>query len=340
MALAKTFCPAVAIFDSSFRFVDDYYRMFPHEMADRKIWGLDIMERKRVAHLTFQGLLETMRDSMRANPSWDDFLIVAHGYHDDVQAYGLAMPLAPRCQNAPTAVDFLRPLLDFLNKGASADEIDAFEKDTGITITDSHKRTLKPHFQPGSLRTIVGLMRELRALKVRRVEIRACELGNNPDALEVLGKCFSALWIGAPDVHMFYTRAVPGRTASKAKLLRDLPGFPGIRVFTRAGDAFTFQRNGPQVPTGYDGSDSFAFQIQGRGVTRTNFTETTLSDLSWFADKFIWEGSSYPRVQSGMATPLMIAGMDLFGSKRYVLPQEPEYSQHLIYKGPLAGNQI
>jgi hypothetical protein len=341
MALAKTFCPAVAIYDARFTDVDAYYRMFPHEMADRKIWGLDIQDWKPLANITFQSVLETMRDSLRAHPEWDDFLIVAHGLHNSMDyAYGLTMPIAPKCINAPTGVDLLRPLLRFLDKGASDDEINAFEKNPDLTFTNSQDQTVKPTLAPGCLRTVVGLMRELRPLKVRRVEFRACTLGSNEDALEVLGRCFSALWVGAPDLHMFYTRVNPGSPASTAKLKRDLPGRPGVRVFTRAGDSFTFQTNGPQVPKTWDGSNSFAFQIQGREVFRGNFAETTMNDVSWFVDKYIWEGSSYPRSPSTRPAPFMIAGMDNFGSKRYLLPQEPEYAEHIIYKGPLPGNKI
>jgi hypothetical protein len=314
--------------------------MFPHEMADRKIWGLDIQDWKSVPNITFQSLLQTMRDSLRAHPDWDNFLIAAHGLHNSMDfAYGLTMPIAPNCVNAPAGVDLLRPLLDFMNKGASEDDINAFEKNPDVTL-EVRGQTVKPTLAKGCLKTVVGLMKELRALKVRRVEIRACALGTNEDALEVFGKCLSALWVCAPDVHMFYTRAVPGKPVTTSKLLKDLPGVPGVRVFTTTGDPFTFKTSGPGVPNGWKGSDSFAFQIEGREVFRANFAETTTKDLTWFADKYIWEGSSYPRAQNDMPAPMVIAGMDLFGSKRYVLPQEPEYAEHLIYKGPLAGNKI
>jgi hypothetical protein len=341
MALAKTYCPAVAIYDAKFTNVDDYYRMFPHEMADKKIWGLDLQDWITIPNITFQSLLEKMRDSRRAHPDWDDFLICAHGLHNTMDyAYGLAMPIAPHCINAQTSVDLLRALLGFLDKDAKDDEINAFEKKPDYTAQNSQGEMVKPTFAKGCLKTVVGLMRELRPLKVRRVEIRACTLGSNPDALETLGRCFSALWVGAPDEHMFYTRVNPGQVATAAKLKRDLPAHPEVRVFTNGGDSFTFRNNGFQHPKGWDGSNSFAFQIQGREVFRGNFAETTMNDVSWFVDKYIWEGSSYPRGPSAMPASFMIAGMDLFGSKRYALPQEQEYADHIIYKGPLPGNQI
>jgi hypothetical protein len=341
MVLSKTFCPAVAIYDARFRDVDAYYRMFPHEMADRKLWGLDLQDWVTVRNITFQSLLEAMVKSRRAHPDWDDFLVVAHGLHNTMDyAYGLTMPIAPHCINAQTSVDLLRALLDFLDNDASEDKIKAFEKDPGYTAQNSQGKMVKPTFAKDSLKTVMGLMKELRPLKVRRVEFRACTLGSNPDVLEVLGRCFSALWVGAPDEHMFYTRVHPGRPVSADRLKRALPARPEVRVFTPSGDAFTFSTNGPQVPQAWDGSNSFAFQIQGREVFRSNFAETTMNDLSWFVDKYIWEGSSYPRGQRPMPPGFMIAGMDLFGSKRYALPQEPEYAAHIIYKGPLQGNQI
>jgi hypothetical protein len=341
MALSKTYCPAVAIYDAKFRDVDAYYRMFPHEMADKKIWGLDIQDYKTVPNITFQNVLETMRDSMRAHPDWDNFLVAAHGLHNTMDyAYGLTMPIAPKCINAQTSVDLLQGLLRFLDKDASDAEIDAFEKDPGYTAQNSQGSMVKPTFNPGCLKTVVGLMRELRKLKVRRVELRACALGSNPDALEALGRCFSALWVGAPDEHMFYSRVHPGRPVVADRLKTQLRAHPTVRVFTTGGDSFTYATNGPEVPKAWDGSNSFAFQIQGREVFRGNFAVTTTNDLGWFVDKYVWEGSSYPRGQNGMPAAFMVAGMDLFGAKRYVLPQESEYAEHLIYKGPLPGNQI
>src|ERR1043165_2368498 len=200
VGLDKTFCPAVAIYDSSFTQTDRYYRMFPHEMTERKIWGLDIQERRPLPHITFQGVLETMRDSLRAHPSWDHFLIVAHGLHDrnDV-AFGLTMPIAPKCLGKTTMIDILRPLLGFLNNNTSRKEIDDFEHNNNLLIDNA-----KPKLARGSLATVVDLMRELRPLKVRSVEFRACALGTTPDVLEGLGRCFSFPWVAAPDVHMFY----------------------------------------------------------------------------------------------------------------------------------------
>jgi hypothetical protein len=341
MALSKTFCPAVAIYDAKFTDVDDYYRMFPHEMADSKLLGLDIQDRIQISNITFQSLLEQMRDSRLAHRDWDDFLIVAHGLLNQMDyAYGLTMPIAPNCINAPTSVDVLRPLLGFLDNDASDAQIDAFERNPDFTIKNSKGKMVKPTFAQGCLQNVVDLMRQLRTLRVRRVEFRACALGTNEDAMEVLGRCFSALWVGAPDEHMFYTRAHPGRPVNTDTLKSQLRAHPTVRVFTTGGDSFTYATNGPEVPKTWDGSDSFAFQIQGRTVFRTNFAATTMNDVSWFVDKYIWDGSSYPRSQSAMPTSFMIAGIDLFGSKRYVLPQEPEYSQHIIYKGPLPGNQI
>jgi hypothetical protein len=341
MALSKTFCPAVAIYDTRFHAVDAYYRMFPHEMADKKIWGLDLQDYKLIPNITFQSVLETMRNSMRAHPDWDNFLIAAHGLHNTMDwPYGLTMPIAPRCINAQTSVDLLQNLLRFLDKDADAKVIDAFENNPDFTVQNSQGKMVKPTFDPGCLKTVVGLMRELRKLKVRRVEFRACTLGASPDVLEVLGRCFSALWVGAPKEHMFYTRVNPGKPVNTNTLKSQLQAHPTVRVFTTGGDSFTYATNGPEVPNVWDGSKSFAFHIEGREVFRSNFAATTMNDVSWFVDKYIWEGSSYPRGQRGMPTSFMIAGMDTFGAKRYVLPQEPEYADNLVYKGPLPGNQI
>lgn len=318
MAIPKTFCPAVAIYDSSFTTVDAYYRMFPHEMSDQRIFGLDIQAYKPVNNITFRSLLETMRDSLRQHPTWDDFLIAAHGFHNEMDyAYGLTMPLAPQC-TMKTVGDILEVLLDFMNNDASDKAIDDYE--TGDQIKNIKINNKTPVLAKGCLKKLVHLMRELRDLKVRRVEIRACTLGTNPRVLSILGQCMSARWISAPDKHMFYSRVNPGIPVSDAKFKRDLQNHADARVFT-------------------NGSASFAYQVQGRGVFRNSWAQTTTRDLSWFVDQFIWDDNKYPRGTTNPA-PFIVAGMDLSGSKRYALPQEPEYAQHIVMRGPLPGNKI
>ena len=119
---------------------------------------------------------------------------------------------------------------------------------------------------------------------------------------------------------MFYVNANPGTPVRDPSLDAHLRMHSDARVFQ-------------------NGTQRFAFQIRGTSVARSTWTETTDTNLSWFADKYIWDTNNYPK-NSTRPLPLVIAGMDLKGPKRYALPQDSEYSSHLIYKGPLAGNQI
>jgi hypothetical protein len=206
-------------------------------------------------------------------------------------------------------------LLGFMNNNASEAAMNDFEKNHQITINKQ-----KPKLPKGCVSRIVGKMRKLRDLKVRRVEFRACALGTNPRLLEVIGQCFSARFVYAPDVHMFYARCNPGRPVKDNGLDAHLKWRSTARIFTSS-------------------PDRLAIQVQGSGAARTTWTETTAKDLAWFADRFIWEKNYYPR---GGTTPaaFFVAGMDTNGPKKYALPQEPEYSKHLIWRGPLPGNKI
>jgi len=310
--------PTTAILpsDSGFNTVASYYGMFPYEMSESKVQSLNIKEVKRVRGLTFEKLLDTMIDERLAKPSIDTYLVVAHGFHDASDyAYGLTMPITDK-STMKTIEDVLAQLLKLLNRDASEADMAAYEKDPQITINHT-----KPTLPKGSVSRIVGKMRKLRDLKVRRVEFRACALGTNPSLLETIGQCFGARWVYAPDVHMFYVRATPGHTVRDASLDGHLRAHGDARVFT-------------------NGGQRLALQVQGMGVARSTWTETTDTNLRWFADKYIWDTNNYPRGTQAPAA-LFVAGMDLKGSsKRYALPQESEYSSHLIYKGPLAGNKI
>jgi len=289
--------------------------MFPYEMSESKIQSLNIKETKRIKAITFEKLLDTMIASRQAKPGIDTFLVVAHGLHDASDwALGLTMPICDNTQTK-TVQEVLTQLLTFLNQGGSADAMAAFEKDPKVTING-----VKAKLPKGSVARIVGKMKTLRNLLVRRVEFRACALGTNAALLEIIGQCFSARWVYAPDVHMFYVNTNPGTPVRDASLDMHL---------RMHGDARVFQ----------NGTQRFAFQIRGTSVARSTWTETTDINLSWFADKYIWDTNNYPK-NSARPLPLVIAGMDLRGPKRYALPQDSEYSSHLIYKGPLAGNQI
>jgi hypothetical protein len=311
--------PTIAIFpaEAPFNPVQEYYVTFPHEVSETKdVHAMNIIQQVRLPHLTFELLLDTLTELRTNTPSIDTFLIVLHGLHDtDDTALGLAIPLASDTTVA-TYADILKQLLVFLDGSSSEDAMASFEMNTRLVSARGTPITLPP----GLVSRLVGKMRSLQRLRVRKVEFRACTLGNQPDVMEAVGRSFGALWIYAPDVHMFYVRIDPGRIVTDAALTQFLQNRHDARPFS-------------------SGTDRLAIAVQGAGVRRIATSMTVSSDLHWFTDSMIWPMNSYPQGTSRPA-PFVIAGMDVGLPLRFALPLDPDYSRHLIIRGPLKGNQI
>ena len=319
----------IAIFpaEDAFTPVEEYYRTFPHEVSENKdVLAMDIIRQVRLPNLTFELLLDTLIDLRTNTPSIDTFLIVVHGLHDTAdRALGLFIPLASGT-TVMTYANILKQLLVFLDRdivdvfGALFNNSDAdmasFEQNTGLVDRSGLTITLPS----GLASRLVDKMRSLRRLKIRKVEFRACALGNQPDVMDSVGRCLGARWIYAPDVHMFYVRINVGHVATGALLTRFITNRQGARPFSV-------------------GADRLAIQVQGAGAQRMTAAMTTSRDLHWFTDSKIWSINTYTRGVQQPA-PFVMAGMDVGLPLQFALPLDPEYSQHLKFRGPLKGNQI
>jgi hypothetical protein len=305
--------PAEAAFDP----VDAYYTMFQYEVSETKdVHALSIIRRMRLPNLTFELLLDTLIELRKTTPDIDTYLIVVHGLHDanDV-AMGLALPLA-QGTTVRTFAKILEGLLPFVDGDPSADGMSRFDKKTGVFDAQNNPISLPA----GLSARLVGKMRTLRGLKVRKVEFRACTLGNQPDVMEIVGRCFGARFIYAPDVHMFYVRINPGRRVRPALMTQ-------------------FARNRHDARQFADGSERLGISVQGTGVGRVSTAMTSSADLHWFTDGLIWSANGYPR-GTPQPAPFVLAGMDVPAPLRFALPLEPDYPKHIVCRGPLKGNQI
>ncbi|MFO0812292.1 MAG: hypothetical protein U0796_03685 [Gemmatales bacterium] len=314
--------PALLITDAAAAFnpVVEYYRTFQYEMSEYQKHSLYISSTERIPQINFEKILDTMiAAASKKFLRKEMFLIVCHGAHNEMDfGLGLAMPL---CANTTlkATVDVLEPLLDHLNKNTSAEDMAKYEKEQPLLYGNGYGGTTKKYYPKGSVARIVEKMRQLRQLKVRWVEFRACTLGNNPQALRVIGQCFSARFVSAPDVHQFYVKVIPGHPVTEQKFLKDING----RAWTRT----------------FEGDGKFAMQMSSKGASRAPWVETTAKALRWFTDQYLWKDSYYADDMNGPKA-FVINGMDHTSSKAFVMPQEKEYSDHIKWEGPLPGNMI
>ena len=89
-----------------------------------------------------------------------------------------------------------------------------------------------------ALRRFLARLRKLRAIKLARLELRACNIGTDKETMEIVRKFFGALKLTAPTVGTFFTSPISPLPVVRllAARLRDirgvgrLPGPIGIRV--------------------------------------------------------------------------------------------------------------
>jgi len=301
-----TYSKAVAICTANpqFNVVEKFYGLVPYETAG-DIYTLSVNRVVRVPSLTFESLLRTMIDE---SANYDMFVIVDHGLQAsllDKTVTQLSMPLMPN-RSRKTRQDICEKLLNYLNNASSAEEMAKYDKQIGL--------------EAGTSEHLVDLMRVLRGRRVRWVNVRACAMGNNPSFMSTFGQCLSALFVNAPDVHMFYSQPIQPQKKAQQASFDAFAKLGGVRAFD-------------------DGEgQGLALLLTGSGPVR-NFTgKTTATDLRWFMDQYFDKGHRYPRGTHYL--PIHIAGMDILGPKRFALPTEPEYVQHIVWTPPLPNNMI
>jgi hypothetical protein len=302
-----TYCKTVAIFTakSQFQTVDDYYKLVPFETAS-DMFTLSVQKIVRVPDLTFDDLLTTMTNE---SANFDMFLIVDHGLQKslkDKTVTQLSMPLVAK-RTTKTRQDICEKLLEFMNGSTTAeDNMTKFDKQQGLPV--------------GTCGGLVDKMKTLRKKKVRWVNIRACAMGNNPAFMDAFGQCLSALFISAPDVHMFYSKPLQPNHKYTEASLKAFGKFPGARTFD-------------------DGAgNQLALRVTGTGPDRHVTGQVTADEIHWFFDQYFDKGHRYP--PGNRYFKFQIEGMDLTGAPYFALPREPEYAQHIVWRGPLPNNMI
>lgn len=309
-----TYSKTVAIFTakSQFNVVESFYNQVPFETAS-SMFTLSVNKTVRVPDMTFESLLDTM---LVESGKYDMFLIVDHGLENSKKIVTqLSMPLTAKT-TMKTRDDVCEKLLNFMNNKASDEEMTTFEKKHAL----KQNGAALPPLPAGCISRIVGKMKDLRKKKVRWVNIRACALGTNPTFMATLGQCFSALFINAPDTHMFYSDPLKPNVQAKQA---------SYDAYTKTGGVRAFDDGAGQ---------GLALQATGSGPLRHVTGKTTATELKWFMNKYFDRGNKYP--SGNQYFSFQIEGMDVTGPGRYALPTESEYAQHIVWSKPLPGNLI
>jgi hypothetical protein len=305
--------------EQHFNLAVEHYRAFNVETGPAS--GKDLMVYSPTDHSrfgTFLGLIQSLDRFADAGT----VLVVNHGMSDENDnPLGLILPLTSHAPTWNPEEYTLGLLADFIGQTPSDSDYARIERNS--TMRTRQGQTV--HMPAGTLKPLDIALRSLRAKNLlRRLELRACNLGGNSRVMQVLGGVLGVQEIVAPKVHMFYSRlAPPGPLPDDdANFTRWQRLHPRARVFTE---------DTPVNPR------RVGIQINGRGGFRTMDFDTTNLDVTWFVDKFILPRSGYVSRAPGRGArvaPFSFSGMDVAGS--FALAQENAYEAQLVEEFPVS----
>ena len=307
--------PLLANNDSRFNIVPNHYRAFdlepgPDSSMDLKVW---VPQNNRFGtFLELIQLLNTFADQ-------ETVLLVNHGLSDkDDNALGLICPLTSGSQWNPEEYT-LGLLADLAGKDPSDSDYADAEKNS--SMQNAQGRTIP--MPAGTLKPLDTALRALRAKKLlKRLEIRACNLGNNQSVMKLLAKVLGLTAIVAPQVHMFYSTLPPSGLPPD-----DAAGFARWQKNYRR--ARTFTEDVASNPR------HVGIQITGKHAARTMDFDTDNLDVKWFIEKYVCVGSHYvPRApgRGAVVAAFSFSGMDVDNS--FVLARENAYTAQLVEVTP------
>jgi hypothetical protein len=307
--------PLLANNDSRFNIVPNHYRAFdlepgPDSSMDLKVW---VPQNNRFGtFLELIQLLNTFADQ-------ETVLVVNHGMSDqNNNALGLILPLTSGSPWNPEEYT-LGLLADFVGKDPSDSDYANAEKNS--SMQNAQGRSIP--MPAGTLKPLDTALRAVRAKKLlKRLELRACNLGNNQTVMKLLAKVLGLTAIVAPQVHMFYMTLPPTGLSPD-----DAAGFASWQRNHR--QARTFTENVPSNPR------HVGIQINGRHAARTLDFDTDTLDVTWFIEKYVCVGSRYvprPPGRAAVVAPFSFSGMDVNNS--FVLAEESDYTAQLVEVTP------
>jgi hypothetical protein len=308
--------PVLINSERHFDLVANHYRNF--DLEPGPAGGMDLV----VDVPGSDGRFSTFLEFIRLLTKWADqetVLAVNHGMSDpNDNPLGLILPLTSSSGSAWNPEEYTLGLLaNFVGKNPS--DADYATAENGSSVQNQQGQTIT--MPSGTLKPLDTALRSLRAKKkLKRLELRACNLGGNTKVMQLLGKVLGVSKIVAPQVHMFYCQLpaagfLPDSAVNFGQWVRQ---HPRSRMFT---DTASPHRVG--------------LQINGKHALRSFDFDCDDLDVKWFVEKFICTGSGYisrTPARNAHINPFSFAGMDFRQS--FVLTQESDYEGQLVEVTP------
>lgn len=207
----------IAIIQSGLANVAEYYRTFSYDIAWNDTILIEPQAVHSVAFTTFGGLLDAI--VARAAGGERDFLLGHHG-----NPMGLPLPLH-RNTGVTANHDLLDDLVSVIG-GSSSKRSDM------LNYVDTHNR--KIFSTERELDDLLGKLRAVRALGIRNLHFRACNLGAGP-ALAAIHRAFGCNHTEGPNVFFVWSNIATGNVhATDAQMRQQITrlGFPQ-RIYSR-----------------------------------------------------------------------------------------------------------
>jgi hypothetical protein len=333
--------------DPSFDPVREYYRMFPQEpsaLLQLTPVGLPIDGPViSIPDMTFEKVVDEMIEG--AGHGFMTFLLIEHGHFIGSfnNPVGLTMPLSSETSVLATEEVFveLRRLMELepdLSKGVDPKQVRNLQTNEGM-------------LDQAILKRLDHKLRQLRNSGISELEIRACNLGANRNALAALGDILGLLAISAPTAGMFYARVNPAPRDGFRRDVRSLrqwaarPPGTGASLFLDSPDdrpapVGNQRRPGPhgrgEAAHGTGGGLALRVSILGDNHDRIATISAATPDWNAVA-RFVSRNIMGPSRYSGRG-PFLIAGMEKSDSQGnpFTLPLDRVYKASLAtYLPPL-----
>jgi hypothetical protein len=343
----KKFVATIIDGDPSFDPAREYYRMFPQEpsaLLQLTPVGLPIDGPIiSIADMTFEKAIDKMIEGSRHG--FMTFVLVEHGHFlgSFDNPVGFTMPVASDTSVLATEEVFvelrrLKQLQPDFTKDVDPTKVKDLQTNNGV-------------LSRAILLRIDHKLRQFRNSGIAEVEIRACNLGANRNALAALGDILDVLAISAPNAGMFYARVQPTDPRHPNLFRRDvrslrqwarMPPGTGASLFLDgpndgAGVQGAQRRpgtlRGGEVGHGAGGSGggvALRVDVLGPDHDRINTISAATPDWSAVA-RFVARNIMSPSRYSGRG-PFLIAGMETRDSqgRPFTLPLDPVYRASLV----------
>jgi hypothetical protein len=341
----KKFVATIVDGDPTFKPVLDYYRMFPQEPSTAlELNSVGILvdgPMIPIPDMTFENVIDKMVEFSRQG--FMTFLLIEHGHFVGSfdNPVGFTMPVASDSSVLATQEVFvelrrLKQLQPDFAKDVDPKQVKDLQTGDGVL----------------SARILLRLDHKLRQFRnsgIAEVEIRACSLGANREALAALGDILDILAISAPKVGMFYAKVNPAPGNTFFRSVRTLRQFTEKPPGTGASLFLDGPGDAPAVPNsrrrpgplrhgetgrgaGAESGGGLALRVSILGQNHDHIVTDSAAAPDWGAvSRFVARNIMSPSNYPGRG-PFFIAGMETSDSQRrpFTLPLDPNYKASLV----------